>query len=85
MSCSALLLFLSQAAVDSKYVRREARFADSLGKPIISVRLEATRLRHGMGLLLSHYQMLSQSTQGFLTQLGQALKRVSRNPPIRTA
>jgi hypothetical protein len=80
-SNSALLLFMSlfmsQAAVDSKYVRREVRFADSVDKPIISVQLEATRLRHGMGLLLTHYQMLNPSAQDFLAQLDRALKTLS--------
>lgn len=75
-SCSALLLFVSQAAVDSKYVRREVRFADSVDKPIISVQLEPARLRHGMGLLLTHYQMLESGAQDFHAQLDRALKLV---------
>lgn len=76
-SCCALLLFLSQAAIDSKHVRREVLFADSIDKRIISVRLETTRLRYGMGLLLPRYQMLDQSAEDFLEQLARALNHVS--------
>ncbi|MGH8907843.1 MAG: toll/interleukin-1 receptor domain-containing protein [Egibacteraceae bacterium] len=77
MSCSGLLLFLSQAAVESKYVRREVRFADSLDKPIVTVQLEAARLGHGMGLLLTHYQMLSSGARDFCEQLTRALTRIN--------
>jgi len=76
-SCCALLLFLSQAAIDSKHVRREVLFADSIDKRIISVRLETTQLRHGMRLLLPRYQMLDQSAEDFLEQLARALNHVS--------
>jgi len=76
-SCCALLLFLSQVAIDSKHVRREVLFADSIDKRIISVRLEPTQLRYGMGLLLPRYQMLDQSAADFLEQLARALNHVS--------
>jgi hypothetical protein len=75
-SCCALLLFVSQEAIDSKYVRREVLFADSIDKRIVSVRLEATRLRYGMGLLLPHYQMIDQGGDDFLEQLARALNHV---------
>ena len=52
------MLFLSQAAVDSKYVRRELLLADCLNKPILSLQLEHSDLRHGMALLLSQFQMV---------------------------
>lgn len=76
-SCGGLLLFLSQAAIDSKHVRREVLFADSIDKRIISVRLEATRLRHGMGLLLPRYQMLDQRVEDFFERLAWALNHAS--------
>jgi hypothetical protein len=72
-SCSALLLFLTQTAIDSKYVRREVLFADSIDKRIISVRLEATQLRYGMRLLLPRYQMVDRDADDFLEQLAKAL------------
>jgi TIR domain len=75
-SCCALLLFLSQAAIDSKYVRREVLFADSIDKRIISVRLEATQLRYGMRLLLPRYQIIDLSADDFLEQLATALNHV---------
>lgn len=75
-SCCALLLFFSQAAIDSKYVRREALFADSLDKRIISVRLEASRLRFGMNLLLPRYQIIDQRAEDFFEQLVQTLNSI---------
>jgi hypothetical protein len=75
-ACTAVVLFVSQAAVDSKYVRREVQFADSLNKPIIAVELETARLRRGMGLLLNQYQMISKNAQDCFTQLSQALDRI---------
>jgi hypothetical protein len=75
-SCSAVLLFLSQASIDSKHVRREVLFADSINKRIISIRLEATELKHGMGLLLPRYQIIDHRVGDFLQQLGRALNDV---------
>lgn len=75
-SCCALLLFLSQTAIDSKYVRREVLFADSIDKRIISVRLEATQLRYGMRLLLPRYQIVDQGADDFLEQLAKALNHI---------
>lgn len=73
-SCSALLLFVSQAAVDSKYVRREVQFADKMNKPIIRVQLEATRLEHGMKFLLDPLQGLDPAAPDFLAQLDRAVR-----------
>jgi hypothetical protein len=75
-SCYALVLFLSQAAIDSKYVRREVLFADSMDKRIISVRLEAAQLRHGMGLLLPRYHIIDHSANDFPEQLMGALNHL---------
>lgn len=76
-SCGALLLFLSQAAIDSKYVRREVLFADSLDKRILTVRLEIADLRYGMGLLLPRYQMIDQGAADFFERLTEAVNHVS--------
>jgi hypothetical protein len=81
-ACSGVLLFLSQPAVDSKFVRRELQFADSLGKPIIGVQLEVAQLRHGLALLLGQYQLLSHGTVDFPDRLHDALARVA---PITAA
>jgi hypothetical protein len=75
-ACSGVLLFLSQPAVDSKYVRRELQFADSLGKPIIGVQIEPAELRHGLALLMSQYQLLSHDTPDFPGRLQNALTRI---------
>ncbi|HET9254488.1 MAG TPA: toll/interleukin-1 receptor domain-containing protein [Pseudonocardiaceae bacterium] len=75
-SCRSLVLFLSQAAIDSKYVRREVLFADSMDKRIISVCLEAAQLRHGMGLLLPRYQIIEHRASDFPEQLVSALNHL---------
>ena len=57
---AVLLLFVSSNAVQSKFVRREVKYADSLNKPIVSVLVEdGVELKHGFGMLLTQYQMLS--------------------------
>jgi hypothetical protein len=75
-ACTGVLLFLSQPAVDSKYVRRELQFADGLGKPIIGVQLELAELRHGLGLLLSQYQLVRHGTPDFSDRLQDAMTRI---------
>lgn len=55
-SCSAVVAFLSPRSVHSRYCRREIKYADILGKPILPVMLEATRLEGGMSFILSHIQ-----------------------------
>jgi hypothetical protein len=50
-----VLLFLSDAAIDSKWVRREAKFADAIAKPLIMVNLGVSRPPHGMALLMKSH------------------------------
>lgn len=54
-----LVLFLSSTAVESKYVRREVKYADAIGKGILAIELESgIELRFGLAMLLSQYQRL---------------------------
>jgi len=72
---AVLLLFVSRRAVESKFVRREAKFADSLNKPIVSVLLEdGVELSHGLGMLLTQYQMLHVS--GGVAEVARAVEFV---------
>lgn len=71
--CRALLLCASQAALESRYVRREVKFADALGKPILTVCLEPLDPRHGMRMLLQQYQSLDASVRDFSRQLDAAM------------
>ena len=61
--CAILIVFLSQAAVDSKFVRREILMADALDKPILTIRMGEPELRWGLKLLLSQYQMVQLGAQ----------------------
>jgi len=73
-NCKLFLLFLSQPSVDSKYVRREVKFADSCDKPILSVKLEQVTLAHGLYMLLQQYQMLDATAGDFSSEIRRALR-----------
>lgn len=74
-NCTVLLLFLSRAAVRSKYVRREVKFADTLSKLIVTVRLERNvDLSHGIAMLLNQYQVIEGSAPGLGEELGRAVR-----------
>ncbi len=53
-----VVAFLSKTSVASKYCRRELKFADAIGKPILPVLLEAVELKGGLGLMLGSVQAL---------------------------
>ncbi len=62
-SAEMLLVFLSQGAVDSKYVRREIQLADTLNIPILTLLMGRPELRRGLKLVLEQYQMVSLEQQ----------------------
>lgn len=68
-----VLLFTSQAAIESKYVRREVKFADALGVQVLAILLEDATLAHGMRMLLTQYQMIDTRAADFLSQLRRAV------------
>lgn len=71
--CILVLVFLSQSAVDSKWVQREIFFGDSLNKPILPIRVEPVQLHSGLNFVLSRYQYLDLSHPGFKEQLQKAI------------
>ena len=74
--CILLVTFISPKSVDSKWVRREIKFADSLNKPILAIRLETTELKEGLGLVLNQYQMIDATNADFSEELKRALEYV---------
>jgi hypothetical protein len=56
--CSLFIVFLSPAAVNSKWVRSEVFLAMMKEKPIIAVKLEEVELKQGLGLALVSTQFL---------------------------
>jgi TIR domain-containing protein len=68
-SCILQLAFLSQAAVDSKWIQREIHFADGLNKSILPVWLEPIQLRGGLKLVLYRSQHLTISDPAFKNKL----------------
>lgn len=78
-NCEMVIAFISQDAVESKWVRREVKFADSLNKPIVAVKLEDADLRHGMKMLLSQYQIIDADDDDFPQSLKEAIDYARRN------
>jgi hypothetical protein len=74
-SCRGVVFLSSQAAIKSRYVRREVKFADRLEKPLIPIKLEDTVLSEGMDILLTQYQMLDPAAPDFARELDRALQR----------
>jgi hypothetical protein len=68
-----VLVCASQAAIASKYVRREVKFADALDVPILPVLLEDIVPVHGMAMLLAQYQMLDSRAADFPVRLRSSL------------
>jgi TIR domain len=71
-----VLVFLSQATVESKYCRREIKFADAIDKPLLVVTLEATTLHHGLKFMLQQLQQVSMADQQFDAQLDRAIQKL---------
>lgn len=71
--CRGLVVFVSERAVASKYVRREVKFADALHKPLVSIVLEPTALRLGLRMLLTQYQMVEAGVPDIAAAVRQAI------------
>jgi hypothetical protein len=69
-----VLLFVSSGAIESKYVRREVKYADALDIPLLSVLLEETPLGHGLGMLVTQYQMLDVQAPDFAKRMRTAVQ-----------
>lgn len=77
LNCKALVVFLSEAAVESKWVRREIKFADSENRPILGIRLDKNvELKHGLKVVMSGYQMIDASNADFSDELRKAIEYV---------
>jgi hypothetical protein len=72
-ACTAVVAFLSPRSVRSRYCRREIKYADILGKPILPVMLEATRLEGGLSFILSHIQHTDATDPQLLDRLASSI------------
>ena len=77
-NCQLLLLFVSQASSKSKYCRREVKFADVLGKPMLSIIIEDADLTHGLNMLLTQYQMINIQSKDFYSELEHSIKYLTQ-------
>jgi hypothetical protein len=71
-----LVVCASNAAIASKYVRREVKFADALNVPIVPILLEPVTFAHGMEMLLTPYQMLDAGAGDFDRLLRSAIRQL---------
>jgi hypothetical protein len=69
-----MLVFLSQAAADSRYCRREIRLADAIKKPLLVVVLEQANLPYGIQFLRLLQQISAQDHE-FQSLLDRAIRR----------
>jgi hypothetical protein len=74
-----ILVFLSPAAVDSKYCRREIKFADAINRPLLVVTLEPTALQHGLAFLLQAIQQISARDAEFELLLDRSIRNLLGN------
>ncbi len=80
-SCAVLLAFLSQASVESKYCRREIKFADALDKPILAVELERVQLLLGLEMLLQQYQRIRLADSTAIDAIDHGLRTLGAAAP----
>jgi TIR domain len=74
-----ILVFLSRATVDSKYCRREIKFADAINRPLLVVSLEPTALQHGLSFLLQAVQQISAGDAEFELLLDRSIRKLLGN------
>jgi hypothetical protein len=72
--CALVILFLGKTSSTSKFLRREVKFADVIGKPVLCVDLTDSHLSDGLKMLLSQYQRLNILTSDFYDSLKKSLK-----------
>ena len=69
----AVLLFLSEVAASSRWVRREVKFADFLEKHIAIVALEPMTHVEGLNMLLTQYQIIDGANPSWQAELRASL------------
>jgi len=68
-----VVLCVSRDALESRYVRREVKFADALSLPIVPVLLEDVTPRGGLRMMLTQYQSLDSRAHDFEATLRSAV------------
>lgn len=74
--CRALVLFWSPASAASKWVEREVRLADELGKPIFAVRIGDAAMTPAMRLRIPASQFIEGSAEEIVSQFKRAFPQV---------
>jgi len=75
-----LVLFLSARSVRSKWVAEEIRWAQKLGKPVLSIRLDWSEIPEDSRSFLSRYQMLDKAAIDFPEQLSRSMQLMHVSP-----
>jgi TIR domain len=77
---AVVLTFMSQAAVNSKYCRREIKFADAINRPLLVVALEPTQLAHGLDFMLRAVQQIKLTDREFDLILNRSIRKLMGTP-----
>lgn len=72
--CRLFVVFESEAAMSSKWVRREIKFADQVDRPILRIRLEPTLLPAGLDIMLEQYQSIDAAAPDFAQEIERAIR-----------
>lgn len=72
--CRLFVVFESEAAMNSKWVRREIKFADQVDRPILRIRLEPTQLPAGLDIMLEQYQSIDAAAPDFAQEIERAIR-----------
>jgi hypothetical protein len=76
-NCKSLVVFLSTAAVSSRYVRDEVQLAHKWRKPILPIRLDDVEIGGGLDFILSSIQTISTHSTDFSVELKNALDHIN--------
>jgi hypothetical protein len=76
--CYMFIVFLSEAAVQSKWVKREVKLANKCGKTILPVRIGPLPARHPFKRILEERQTLDATTADILARLGRSISVAHR-------
>lgn len=78
--CAVLLVLMSPAAAQSRFVRRELRFADACGRQLLCFWLREATLVDGMAMLLQPLQWIEAQAEGAAEHLVRAAQRWLQPP-----
>lgn len=77
-SAGIVIAFISERSVQSRYCRREIKYADIIGKPIAPIRLDNAALEGALSFILSDLQQFDHQDPSLVTGVQQLLEGAQR-------